>query len=608
MASGQLGSVVEYLRKIAASDDVGGTPDAQLLERFVRQRDELAYEALMRRHGPMVLGICGRILRDAHDAEDAFQATFLVFARKAPSINQRRSLGGWLYRIAFRTATKARAKSARRRGHEKALRDSARAGSAPASSWDDLRPLLDEELNRLPDKYRTAIVLCYLQEMTYAEAARVLGLAAGTISSRLSKARDLLRGRLSRRGLALSAGALATVFSENASTAAMPGAVMNATTGTAVQFAAGNGLSGGLISVRVATLTESVLRAMFISSLRTAAAALLTVAFICGGVAALTHRNLGQQQAGMQQQDPTQRPPSDEARKPPGERKNPREKPDANAYGYVWFCKPTEVTLGSLLIGNGVAYVTEEDKNGALVVTLARASDRDMNTSEFRPVAFDADGTRYLPGCGMCGAGKSSLAMCRYELDLQSAPASRIQRVGIEVLAPDGRRKIAARAMERARAARVEVLSPAQLGEPYDFTLTLMDGKKLRAHDLLGKVVLIDCWSTTCSPCMKKMPTLKRLYEKYHKDGFEIIGVSFDTDAATTREACRQYCLLWPQAFVPSDDKTRELWEQAAGLKSVPLLLLMDRDGIFRADCHPDHLGEAISKLMEPLAEKLGPP
>src|SRR5262249_23704921 len=153
-------------------------------------------------------------------------------------------------------------------------------------------------------------------------------------------------------------------------------------------------------------------------------------------------------------------------------------------------------------------------------------------------------------------------------------------------------------ALERARKEGVEVLPCPEIGKPFDFVLTTTDGKKVRARDLRGKVVLIDCWATWCSPCVALLPELKELYEKSHKDGLEIIGVSFDRDAAKLKKMCAKLALPWPQVIVPSDEKTRQLWGDVTGIGEIPRLFLIDREGILRADS-PSKLKEEIARLLK---------
>src|SRR5215468_8497639 len=156
MATGDLRVVVGHLRRILPGPGAGGLTDGELLGRFVARRDEAAFEALVHRHGPMVLGLCRRVLRDVHDAEDAFQATFLVLARKAASVVKRESVGCWLYAVAYRTALEASALRSRRRSRERAMKDMPHPQVAPVEAQ-DWRPLLDRELSGLPEKYRAAV-------------------------------------------------------------------------------------------------------------------------------------------------------------------------------------------------------------------------------------------------------------------------------------------------------------------------------------------------------------------------------------------------------------------------------------------------------------------
>jgi RNA polymerase sigma factor (sigma-70 family) len=175
-----------------------------LLERFTRQQDGAAFAALVRRHGPMVLRVCRRGCANAHDAEDAFQATFWVLVCKAGSIRRPELLANWLCGVAYRTAKKARASALQRRRHERLAACLPRREPSVDAAWQDLRALLDEELHRLPDKYRLPLILCYLEGKTNKEAARHLGWPPGSMSARLARGRQLLRERLegSRRNRA----------------------------------------------------------------------------------------------------------------------------------------------------------------------------------------------------------------------------------------------------------------------------------------------------------------------------------------------------------------------------------------------------------------------
>src|SRR5262245_36421984 len=189
MAAAELNKAVEHLRNVLVEQDAAGVTDGDLLTRYVRHRDEAAFAALVCRHGPMVLAVCRRVLHNPHDAEDAFQATFLVLVRKASAVRCPGLVGNWLYGVAYRTAQHARRALLKRRTREAEVVPRA---EAPHDAWTDLRDLLDEELERLPDRYRAAVVLCDLEGATGKEAAVHLGLPAGTVASRLARGRALL--------------------------------------------------------------------------------------------------------------------------------------------------------------------------------------------------------------------------------------------------------------------------------------------------------------------------------------------------------------------------------------------------------------------------------
>jgi RNA polymerase sigma factor (sigma-70 family) len=244
--------------------------DARLLDRFVRGRDEAAFAALMDRHGPMVMGVCRRVLRDAHAADDVFQATFLVLVRKAATLRRPHLLGNWLYGVAYRIALQARAAAARQPALGRQVEDMPAAEPVDEKVWDELRPILDAEVNRLPEKYRAPVVLCHLQGKTYAEAARALGWAEGTVSGRLARARETLRKRLSQRGVTLSAAAVGATLCQKGS-AAVPAALAQATVRGALVAASGK-VTAGLISAQAISLSQTALRVTLAVKLKVLAA------------------------------------------------------------------------------------------------------------------------------------------------------------------------------------------------------------------------------------------------------------------------------------------------------------------------------------------------
>jgi RNA polymerase sigma factor (sigma-70 family) len=271
-------SVHKPLRVLFHLGTVGALTDGQLLEWFAARGEdgaEAAFEALVERHGPMVLRVCRRMLGNPHDAEDAFQATFLVLARQARSIRRRDSVASWLHGVAARVAARARADAARRRKHEQRSAAMAAEGRVAHGAPEEGREL-HEELDRLPEKYRAPIVLCYLEGRTHEEAAQQLRWPVGTVKIRLTRARDLLRRRLVWRGLAPAAGLFATAeVSEVVS-----GVLVHSTVGAAIRVAAGRALSADLVSATAVALTQGVLTTMAWNKLKLAALAMLMMAAV----------------------------------------------------------------------------------------------------------------------------------------------------------------------------------------------------------------------------------------------------------------------------------------------------------------------------------------
>jgi RNA polymerase sigma factor (sigma-70 family) len=283
MRSSGLKRVLDHLRTVNG----GGLSDAQLLARFIDGREDAAFAALVHRHGKMVLGVCRRILGHAQDAEDAFQATFLVLARKAASVVKREALASFLYGVAYRTALEARTAAVRRRTRERQVVEMPHP-EAPPQEAQDWRPVLDRELNALPEKYKAPVVLCDLEGKTRREAARQLGLSEGTLSSQLTRARRLLAKRLSRQGLALSGGALATVLAEEAASAAVPVPWAISTVRAAKLVAAGR----AAVATPAALLMNEVLKAMLMTKLKFAVTAVMMAVML--GAGGLVYQASGQ--------------------------------------------------------------------------------------------------------------------------------------------------------------------------------------------------------------------------------------------------------------------------------------------------------------------------
>lgn len=272
------GSVLRHVHRLFGQGTLAGLSEGQLLDRFASRRDEAAFEALVERHGPMVLGVCRRLLRDPHAAEDAFQAVFLVLVRKAGSIRRCESLGPWLYRVAHRVATRANVEATRRRTVEGLAVVSP---EAPADDPDafERRILLWDELARLPSKYRDPIVLCHIEGFSHDDAATALRWPVGTVKGRLSRAKDLLRDRLARRGL----GVVALTALGSEARATVPPTLNSTTIKAAVGLAEAGWASAGSASVAAIFLAKGAVTSMFLTKLKTVAAVVLTAGLLSAG-------------------------------------------------------------------------------------------------------------------------------------------------------------------------------------------------------------------------------------------------------------------------------------------------------------------------------------
>ena len=299
MANGQLADVLRHIRTLVTVRAHADQTDRQLLTQFATTRNEAAFATLVGRHGPVVLGVCRRILRNAHDAEDAFQATFLVLARKAGSVRWQRSVGSWLYEVATRIAQGIRTDLAREQARKRANRELLGSGTfgpnrfaSPiadplvATAQQEMLSILDEELSRLPPRYLEPVILCYLKGKTHEEAAQEIGCPIGSMSRHLARAHELLRERLVRRGVALPTALLSSALGDRA-LATVPARLSNTTVKAALSFVRLTAAAAGVPSAKVVVLAKGIQRAMFITKLKTAAllflAALATIGIGSGG-------------------------------------------------------------------------------------------------------------------------------------------------------------------------------------------------------------------------------------------------------------------------------------------------------------------------------------
>ena len=286
--------------------------DAQLLERYLVRRDEAAFEALVNLHGPMVLSLCRRFLRDPRDIEDAFQATFLILARRAGSIRKREVLSSWLYGVAYRVAVRSRSDVLRRRSYETASTSLEDAAPFDSNDLEEVVPILDQELSRLPEKLRAPLVLCYLKDCTHDQAAAELRWPVGTVRSRLARGRELLRERLTRRGCAPSAAILGVSpgLSLRPFTVSVPPALVRSTVQAANRFASAAmaGPAGQVLfssfSGSATTLAQGVLTTMVLSQIKMFGAGLIAAGLVAGSFGAAPGAGIAPAGPGARQVQP----------------------------------------------------------------------------------------------------------------------------------------------------------------------------------------------------------------------------------------------------------------------------------------------------------------
>jgi len=286
MANRQINSILQHIRRLAEVRQASPFTDQQLLHRFINKREQAAFTALVQRHGAMVLALSWRVLRNREDAEDVFQAAFLVLARKARSIRKQESIGGWLYRVTFRLALRVRAEAAKRGRPTPSRPEASLADPLAEISWREVCSALDEELAVLPDRCRAPLVLCYLEGKTQDEALHQLGWSKSTFRRRLEEGRKRLCSRMTRRGITLSAALWATLLSDQVVSAAVSSALGQATVKAATDFAAGE-VAGAAVSLRGTLLAKEGLKSAALSKMKWAALAGMVAALTTGiGLAA----------------------------------------------------------------------------------------------------------------------------------------------------------------------------------------------------------------------------------------------------------------------------------------------------------------------------------
>jgi RNA polymerase sigma factor (sigma-70 family) len=655
MATSQTSEVIQYLRRAVLLCEGAALTDGQLLGSFVEQRDDAAFAALVRRHGPMVWGVCRRLL-DQHDAEDAFQATFIVLVRKAVSIVPRERVANWLYGVAHQTALQARRNAARRRAKEKQVAQMPEPVAVERDLWPDLQPVLDQELSRLPDTYREVIVLSDLEGKTRREVARQLGLPEGTVASRLARARNMLAKRLTQRGVALSSGTLAAILSREAASAAVPPLVVSSTIEAATFVAAGEAASMGAISVKVAALTTGVIKAMLMSKLQKVMTVLLLVA-VAGTVAA----NLYQTRATEppRERQPGEKPPA--LKTAQGGKHRPARPSRADRMKTIRDEYSKARDDFSKAIQAGKIKPTADDKYPGweeLLERYARPARKLIDEDPSDSVACDAvvfcihelASGGYAPDPALyriarehhAASEKIEPALGSAPVDLLRAIVAKSPHAKIRSWAnyhlaeklytagkPDEARSLLKTLRDDAQAKEIGGYTMGSLADTASrllFAITRLevgqevpeisgkdlDGKDLKLSASRGKVTLLVFWATWCAPCMAMVPHERALVKRYTGKPFVLLGVNGDLladedfkvtgpdgkvrdDSARVKAALKKHEITW-RSFRNGQFGAGLAWN----VRSWPTIYLIDHRGIIRGKWK----GDPGEKVLDAAVEK----
>jgi RNA polymerase sigma factor (sigma-70 family) len=617
MHDGLLRQFLRSLRRAAVQDGQAELTDTELLRRFVQHKDPAALELIVYRHAALVLAVCRRVLRRPADVDDAFQATFLVFLQRASAIRDGRTLASWLYRVAYWTALRAQRSAARRLAHECKVP----ARPAIATPRDDMAaevlPALDEELCRLPEKYRAPLVLHFLEGLSKEETARALRCPVGTVSSRLHRGQEHLRRCLVRRGVTLAGAGLGVLLSREDVVAGTVSDRIRSLLPAALAAAAGDWQLAG-VSAAVSALARAVARRMLLTRLASGAGIMLVVGVV--GVAAVAGASGSLSENASQSMPAIEQAPAQADQKQPEPRAEAAASvptvPFPNWPGYVWAVAPQDARHPELSNNRDVTGTVETTADGTLCVTVSHPPRYSRaGRPYYRPVAFDADGERYLLSLRE-GSVKKDGAVNRYRLPATVLKADRVKSVGVEELPPKGRQTAAEHAARLACARGLEPLPLPEPGKTYDFALTSDDGRSVGSRSLRGKVVVLHCWARWHQSSLEEREQLWELYRSRHKDGLEVIGIdlNYAGDMGPARywlsSPGRSWHVLddtaspaktapvdWPNVRVPRDLADRELWEQTCEIFALPRVLLLDRRGVLREDT-PADLDQAIAALL----------
>jgi RNA polymerase sigma factor (sigma-70 family) len=387
MAAATLNVFLRRLKRGLATRLLSRLPDQELLQQFLAHGDESAFEVIVHRHGPMVLRVCWHALHQTQDAEDAFQATFLLLARKARSIRRQPSLASWLHGVAHRVALQAQARSAAQRRHERRVVPNV-GGPLAETPWGEVRSLLDEELQGLAEKWRLPLILCYLEGRAQEEAAGQLQWSTRTLRRRLEEARTALGRRLVRRGITLATVLGAHLLSDCVAAAAMPPRLMASVVEAAARVAAGR-TAAGIVPASVTALTQGAVQAMFTSQQKTIAAVLLLAGALTTGAWALVAEGLAGQPRGA---TPGSKAPArpEGAAQDRGQVVGPRELPADKIISVT-----DERVLKAVLAADAKSIITVTAPPSAQGVATTRVKKWDLESGELRSTLFEGGNHYY---------------------------------------------------------------------------------------------------------------------------------------------------------------------------------------------------------------------
>ena len=545
------------------------TDDAVLLREYAQRGSQSAFSMLVSRYINLVYSVARCAVGDAHLAEEVLQATFIILARKAETLNGRTVLWGWLCRTTRYVAANALAAERRRRVRERKAAMRSVAKGPELDAWAQIDPLLETALSKLGQGDHDALVLRFFEGKSLKEVGLAMGATEDAARMRVNRALGKMKKFFAKGGVVLSTAIIIKSVSDNA--------VQAAPAGLAQSIALAN---GSALTVSTSTLVNGALKLMIWTKMNSA---IVSVAILLTtGAAVLTTVALAA----------------------------PEFKNDT---GWAWQFPPLPARWG---FGGAPGMLMRLDRMtpNRLQVTLAYPFETRRDVFKFRPVAFSAGGQRFeFQWDGDATQDQIKMMMSAYSLDLNQvpheAPAAGTQEgsqtppiafLGIEKLTSERFENVVAPALSRKlKEATGQTLSYPFTDKPYEFELTTLDGKRLTSKELRGKVILLAAWTTSNVPSLAAVTSLKEIYRKLDSNGLEIIGICHDFDIDQAKQSVAALGTPWANVLVPPGKQQRELWVRAAGIEWFPRLLLIDRQGILRVEPSAQTVEAEIMKIID---------